>query len=106
RVCACSSSSSTGSARCGGGSHSACEVRGTSARAAFPRAARSPGVKCSTFGARVALAPDEDFLELCVFPSVCSVAMLIPPLHVPVVQGYSAFFRQSPADAPAATLVP
>ena len=39
--------------RCGGGSQPACEVRGTSARVALPRAARSAGVKCSTFGAGV-----------------------------------------------------
>ena len=39
RVFACSSSSSSGERRSGGGSQAACEERGTSARAAFPRAA-------------------------------------------------------------------
>ena len=44
---------STGSGRIGDGSQSACELRGTSARAALPRAARSAGVKCSTLGGAV-----------------------------------------------------
>ena len=47
RVRACSSSNPTGSGRSGAGSQSACVERRTSARAAFPRAARSAGVACS-----------------------------------------------------------
>ena len=48
---ACSSSNSTGSGRCSAGSHSPWLLRGTSARAAFPRATRSAVVKCATFAA-------------------------------------------------------
>src|SRR3954468_20044694 len=45
---ACCSSTSTGSRRPGAGTHPACDERGTSARAAFPRAARSVLVRCAT----------------------------------------------------------
>ena len=53
RVAACSSSRPTVSGRFFDGSHSPCERRVTSARAAFPRAARSAGVKCGTFPAEL-----------------------------------------------------
>ena len=45
RVAACSSSRATGSGRSAGGSNTACVSRGTRARAALPRAARSAGVR-------------------------------------------------------------
>src|SRR3954447_4684525 len=48
RVCACSSSSSTGSLRPTDGSNAACDERGTSVRSALPRAARSITVGCGT----------------------------------------------------------
>ena len=48
RVCACCSRRSIGSLRLGAGSQAACAERGNSARAAFPRAARSAGVKYAT----------------------------------------------------------
>ena len=57
RVCACSSSRSMGSLRLGAGSQAACAERGSSARAAFPRAARSAGVKCGTAFGREGLSP-------------------------------------------------
>ena len=54
RVCACCSRRSIGSRRPGPGSQAACAERGSSPRAAFPRAARSAGVKCGT-----AFGPEE-----------------------------------------------
>ena len=50
RVRACCSRRSTGSPRLGAGSQEPCAERGSSARAAFPRAARSAGVKWSAVG--------------------------------------------------------
>ena len=48
RVAACCSSSSIGSGRPGAGAQSACDARGTSARAALPRSARSAADRCTT----------------------------------------------------------
>ena len=57
RVSACSSRRSTGSRRIGPGSQVACAERGSSARAALPRADRSTAVKCGTTLDRDELSP-------------------------------------------------
>src|SRR5215472_12569313 len=97
RLLSCSSSKPTGS-RDGSGVNSACDSSGTTARASFPRAARSARLSCSPVPARAESPPD---LRGPALRRAASSVFTVMMSHLPPGPVYVPFTVRSPFDSTA-----